>query len=59
MRTMMFGGMLLAFLTSGCTAVAVVDTAVSATTSAVGTVVDVTTGAVGAAVDVVAGDDED
>ncbi|MEM7190088.1 MAG: hypothetical protein AAF439_10800 [Pseudomonadota bacterium] len=48
-----------AAMLSGCAAVAVVDTAVSVTTSAVGTAVDVTTGAAGAAVDLVTGEDEE
>ncbi|MEM1299033.1 MAG: hypothetical protein AAGH68_07100 [Pseudomonadota bacterium] len=44
---------------AGCTAVAVVDTAVGVTTTAVGTAVDVTGAVVGGAVDLVTPDEDD
>ena len=44
---------------AGCTAVAVVDTAVGVTTTAVGTAVDVTGAVIGGAVDLVTPDDDE
>lgn len=52
-------GLTLCIWMTGCAAVAVVDTAVTATTAVVGTAVDVTTGVVGGAADLVVGEDDE